>query len=421
MPGYAGIMEEGERVRSGSLRIDLAAATRRLKDFQTAEPWLFALAWLRAAVAAGATRVHVDDPGDAWLRLRFDGAPYTRSELDNPFDPLFDPALGHRRRELAYGLLVVLRLKPSRVTIVSGEGKGRLRLTLESIDQCALTLDSSPGRSTELFVEGLPSRIPDRWLDEIARSCRAYPIPLRLPPTSETQPRAPLERRFSTPRLRGAIGVPALPQTPASIELCFLGVRASLAQLDAGAPRVEGWLDSESFQLDASRAAVVHDEFYYESLQAARAAADELLREAVETQAARFQTVAQSLAERAAPPSGIDEAITLWLRANAYARLSVADPETKETLNAALWGAPLFVDGAGRELTLGALARQVQRTGVIPYVRKLRQSPLRPYALWLETDADRECLELLFPGSLIDPEKAEPGLLKRLAALFGEP
>lgn len=115
---------EEQLVDSGSFRVDAAKMLEKLRSFQLAEPADFVCAWLRCAAASGAKDIRLDT-GARSLTLVFDGAPFSASELSQPYQVLVDGEGpdARRGRHFAYGLLGLYRLRPVGVTVTSrGEG-----------------------------------------------------------------------------------------------------------------------------------------------------------------------------------------------------------------------------------------------------------------------------------------------------------
>lgn len=111
---------EEQLVDSGSFRVDAARMLEKLREFQLAEPADFICAWLRCAAASGAKAIRLDT-GVRSLTLTFDGAPFSASELSQPYQVLVDGEGpdARRGRHFAYGLLGLYRLRPRGVTVTS--------------------------------------------------------------------------------------------------------------------------------------------------------------------------------------------------------------------------------------------------------------------------------------------------------------
>lgn len=99
----------------GTALVDARAAVERLRSFQLAEPGLYVLEIVRAAVAGGATAVDLYNDADD-LVLTFDGAAPPADDLAHLLDHLFS-AHQPRLRLLAIAVNTALGLGPSRVDL----------------------------------------------------------------------------------------------------------------------------------------------------------------------------------------------------------------------------------------------------------------------------------------------------------------
>ncbi len=112
MPG------DGKLVESGAFRVDRSRALDKLMRFQLPEARMYPLPWVQAAVASGATKV-VITPQPTGLQFDFDGQPWTKRDLADPYRHLFDEdpdGSKTRHRELAIGVLTALRVPPISIT-----------------------------------------------------------------------------------------------------------------------------------------------------------------------------------------------------------------------------------------------------------------------------------------------------------------
>jgi hypothetical protein len=138
---------DAELVETGGFRIDRKRALKKLTRYQLPAPERGAFFWVRAAVAAGAKRYEVRQGSD-FLELRFNGKPFSKSELADPYGGLFD-AGDARRRQFALGLLWLIRLEPSRLTIDSGG----TRLSVESLEKEALSPSGASKNWTVVYAK----------------------------------------------------------------------------------------------------------------------------------------------------------------------------------------------------------------------------------------------------------------------------
>lgn len=292
----------GELVEEGSFRLDRSRLLEKLGAFQLKEPKEFMTPFLRCAVASGAARAELRDlnspPG---FELRFDGRPFTRKELADPYQCLLDKEkLRHRRgRQLAYGLLAALRFKPKTVTIASGSGAGRVELRVRSAREEEF-VPADPGEDTVIRVRW------DRWPKEFAfpsarkvLSAVAAISDCAIPVTAgdwttETPAAAgkrPSALAFEENAVRGYLEWPWLDPgcgpDKSWVRLHALGVYAETLELQLPYAQVNGMLHDEAFRLDLSQSALVHDERYERAKALVKRWARELLLRELSVQAER--------------------------------------------------------------------------------------------------------------------------------------
>ena len=121
-------------LRVGSFRVDRSRALEKLMNFQLPDPTFFPLPLVRCAVASGATRLLLRFSGREVV-MEFVGKPFSADELRDPYSCLLEERGSElrRNRELATALLTALRLSPNSITVDSGEGPARVRLTVLSL------------------------------------------------------------------------------------------------------------------------------------------------------------------------------------------------------------------------------------------------------------------------------------------------
>lgn len=136
-------------VETGSFRVDASLLLEKLRERQLQDPRDFILAWLRCACASGAMNIALD-PADDGLSLSFDGRPFSRAALDDPYGALLDDEAEEplRGRHFAYGLLAAQRLKPDRVEVSSGRDGARAMLVMDGLELAKEDGRPEPGEDT---------------------------------------------------------------------------------------------------------------------------------------------------------------------------------------------------------------------------------------------------------------------------------
>lgn len=139
----------GPQLSAGHLRVDAARAIAKLREYQLADRTAWILEAVRAAVAAGATRIALDgDSNDVWLY--WDGEPWPAADLPRLFDELVSPeAAGehHHVRLLAAAVNSALGLHPAYVDVFAVTATGsaiRARYTPDVLDTPAAELGDAP-------------------------------------------------------------------------------------------------------------------------------------------------------------------------------------------------------------------------------------------------------------------------------------
>ncbi|MBI4348913.1 MAG: hypothetical protein HY553_18900 [Elusimicrobia bacterium] len=263
--------EDGELVSSGSFRVDRALALEKLREFQTPDPRLFMLPWVRAAVAGGATRIRMDLTKTADFMMSFDGDP-VRAEMADPSVALFGDQKDRRLRHLAVGLLAALRLRPKLVSLASGEGKRRRCLRLGAAGDSFEAQEAETG-DTILWVipwEGVPL---DRWYLRVLDACRACPARLSIGATDLSPFDGKGAKGLWVRERRRRIWLEPAAKGSKGVDVYHLGVHAG--KMNPKRP-VAGFVDDPALTLDASCSSVVRNEAYAEAAEAVSDIADRL-------------------------------------------------------------------------------------------------------------------------------------------------
>ncbi|MBI2361822.1 MAG: hypothetical protein HYV15_00345 [Elusimicrobia bacterium] len=146
--------DEGEFVESGSFRVDRAKALEKLVGFRRRDVGCVML-FARCAAAAGAKALEIDEGKDS-ITLRFDGAPFTRRELIDPYAALFSEegaAAEPRRRWLALAFVHAWRPSLRSVSFASGSGAERVSLEGSAFGEERVDKDESAEEKTVVRLD----------------------------------------------------------------------------------------------------------------------------------------------------------------------------------------------------------------------------------------------------------------------------
>ncbi|AKF09687.1 hypothetical protein [Sandaracinus amylolyticus] len=305
----------GSRVGGGRLRVDAARAVHKLRDYQLADPAMWALEAVRAAASASSTAVHVDgDADDVWVA--WEGTPIAREELTRLFDELVSPQASDDRRALrllATAINTALGLGPRWVDVYTlgdvGEGAARVRYTpdllaaghegtaegLRRLAPVDATLPAGAPTITRGVVVHL-RRFPalealsllatgqeSRELRYVRRACEDFPIPLRIARGALARHHADgdlLRVRLDASVLGedrdGFIAIvdPSAARAEPWIDFAELGVVLATQPLELGIPfqtgarvPVRARIDTARLPTNASRSAVRRDERWIAALE----------------------------------------------------------------------------------------------------------------------------------------------------------
>ncbi len=428
-----------ELIGAGAFKVDRTRALDKLMHFQLPDPSLFPIPLVRCAVSSGATKIAVKfSPGE--VLAEFDGRPLAAAELRDPYACLLEDhrAESRPRRELATALLTALRLNPKSITVESGAGSARTRLTVRSLKEEALEASASRETSTRIRVQ-LPflSLFSQNWellpAGAVLKRCQGIPLELRffnnVPhyPGWET-PELDGGLSFTRGTVRGRIWPAAQPNQPSRLRLYNCGLEAGEVWNSFSGPQVEGWINDDGFSLNASQTGTVHNERHDAALELVRGMVAELVPVAV-------GALQGALTELAGPLMAGGRALSLWKdglargpeaeKAGLWAGLSgwvsrslVPEETGKKILAAArimawlrasasddkvLREAPLFLGTDGAPLSLAAIKTQLDRLGYVPASKDPFPGRKWPVAAaWLPDPREWGFLEKFFPGEVRD-------------------
>ena len=160
-------LDDGAKlVETGSFRVDRARALEKLSAFRRRDVGAVMLL-ARCAAAAGATQLTLDDGGRV-IEVRFDGTPFARAELVDPYAALLgeEGEGSPRGRWLALALVHAWRPSLKLLTLDSGKGPERVRLSAEGLAGERVDhlgdggTDFGPEQSHAKDIQGLPVHIP---------------------------------------------------------------------------------------------------------------------------------------------------------------------------------------------------------------------------------------------------------------------
>ncbi|MFH1725317.1 MAG: hypothetical protein ABII00_11950 [Elusimicrobiota bacterium] len=409
-------------VGSGSFRVDRRKALEKLSKFQLADASHYLLCWVRAAAAAGATRVAFRR-FEGGLKMEFDGRRFTQQELSDPYGVLFEKERPKNasRRHVAIGLLAALRLRPGAIDIFYGAGPGRRHLAISSLGDDKTVPVSSPDTDTVIRVTDLGKRLAiRRALDHVRERCAMSPADIRI--DGARLARIPIAKRasghhFSDGPVRGWLTIPDEGGVDSVVDLYVYGVHAGQHRIATPAVRVRGHVNSDELRLDASQARVVSND-RLRSLERlledhSRGLLDAVARRLAKRlpavqkgllESSRPRTVWRELMERGGAsrsqgflgaagfalwrliPKNRENADSMagqvrwcaralrWARDLAARHLTESADDAGDPFRLLLWRMPLFLNLKGEPLSLERLEELEAAEGAVPYA--LATSPL---------------------------------------------
>lgn len=165
--------------------LDREKAREKLRDHQLADPRLYVLELVQAAVIRGATQIHFDLDIDD-LRMRFDGEPFDARDLNELYDAIWSSGRNNAvrsRKCLALAFTSVMALKPRFVRLESSDGEHGTRLEIrpdapDRIEPCRTALagtdihikSRSPFRMVADLLKDVTGNSPEEGL--IREQCR---------------------------------------------------------------------------------------------------------------------------------------------------------------------------------------------------------------------------------------------------------
>lgn len=403
-----------ERVRSGGFQIDRKRALELLARYQLQSPLHFPLAWVRAAVAAGAGSIELFDAKELFT-LEFDGRPYAAAELSALLACLPEENADPRLRELARGTAAALP-HVTAVVVRSGKGsaRGMLRATMEG--EIVERIDEPRDRTIVAAHWGARGRPPGfrAVLETLERRCFPGLLGGRGAPRLPAGTWQPFEQEGA----RGWLAPGGLEKL-AEIHLHQLGVNCGTVAVELnGHAQVRAVVDSADLRLDLSQGSCLRDERYDEVLGRLGRGADAFARDAARRLALALPLIGDWLRDPVAytrwkekligkqADEGLDgvflEAqryfaldagsaaervhelerwapIVAWLRETAL-RLLGDGRKPRSELERALWQGPLYLTVEGLPASIEELERQRLRFGRVTVAERAYsgEPPLPP-------------------------------------------
>lgn len=259
--------EDGVLVGGGAFKVDRAHALEKLKRYQLPAGVGGWMLWARCAAACGADAF--EEKGSlTGLTMSFRGRPFSRAELEDPFSPVFgEERVRHRERRLALALalLQAVECRPKEVTVTSGAGADRTRLTLRSLDEQAVVSCLEGEDRTVLSVRwGMGSDLLERFY---AGSASLGTSPLhwdRLRSSEAASSVWPADaaqgRAFRLGCVRGRLARPAFYTPPDSaLYLYKHGVLVCEHRELFPWAKVRAWVNDDKLRLSVSQTGVVRE------------------------------------------------------------------------------------------------------------------------------------------------------------------
>lgn len=420
-------------VGTGSFTVDRARALEKLMRFALPDPAWGVLSLVRFAVASKASFIKVERAARGELTVRFDGTPPAREQLEGPYDALFARAgkAEPRGRDLAVGLLSLLRLEPAHILVRAGHGGERLLLRLNRAEPEAVEPCHDGDEDTVVrFIPGpgTPAGVWAAVSPAVEERCRMLPPDTVLSIDGEPwkAPRAPEGeegRPVFGPDLAGWVRYPERREAESRIRLYRLGVLVCEISESLGGAPVMARVDCAAFRLNASQTAVVRDPAFKRAMAAVAAAAAALVPDAAATHAERAPQLTQILKGMGlrglwgrsvaawlepARPRFVDALGNILGAASEQALDRQLAAAVKADARRACWlreagdaarDAPVFLAPDLTAQSRAQLEETVAALGVLPVADRLNAAPRDYHVLWTSCPAERSAAQRWFPGA----------------------
>ncbi|MDO8804243.1 MAG: hypothetical protein Q7R35_07420 [Elusimicrobiota bacterium] len=438
----------GVFVGSGSFVVDKQRALDKLMRFQLPDPVNCLLPMIRCAHAGKASEIAISEVRTGGVELRFDGEPFTRERLADPYAALFETksAANAAARHLATGLLCALRLKPQVITVSSGPQGARFRLKIDELGKEAVQGSDDPGKGTvvRLLWSGPLSPFRNgRLLGRVRERCSLSPVPLLINGRDIPRDRSGSGQAglyFEEGPVHGHLSVPKWPSPSSTLTPAVASVTLDNALVvKLNYLQVTGYLNSDHFTMNISQTGVVNNTRCSSALAEVALQVPLLLEYVLRMHGASLPAAGKVMAyggmqaywkkcvEKGKPvepgllggllkrarglvlPSGgaaaakresaealVREAvrITLWLREACGRLLTDYKKDSGDKVLKSLWEAPVFLTINAEPRSLAQVQAQHDRLGFVPYSMEPYTDILLPFdVIWCPGMKDLEPLE----------------------------
>lgn len=299
--------EEGVLVGGGTFKVDRQRALELLSRYRSPEagPVMFLA---RAASACGATMLRVSQEGGA-LEVSFDGEPFTRAELSDPYAALFGESTRQAARFLAQAVLHAFRPDLSELSVVSGGPGPAFELKASgTASETVAPAERAEAGTTVRFACSRPGALLSHPVPAAEIACRPqshlwgrlaseFRSGGAVAGSYAPRPAGPgelLEDPADGPRILLSFLPP--PETFGLLDLYFHGVYAGRLRAAAGCPDVLGKVDDRELRLNASHTGLVRSNRLGELRDRCRVLAWDLVGKVAAEQQERLGATADLLA-----------------------------------------------------------------------------------------------------------------------------
>lgn len=432
---------KGERVASGGFRIDRDRAIQKLKAHRFSDPLVFVDHWARCAAACGATRLEISATRTE-LHFEFDGRPLAPAVLEDPaLGALLSTSLKDAPgKELALGWLALQAFGPSQLELVSGNARRRQRSVTRGLTR-ARVAPYAVGERTWIEARWDLALTTQPWtarLRDLTPRFAMLPCRLRTP-FAELAPSATgeLALRFERGAIRGWLAPRAASRMLASEARVYrLGVAVESVPLQAPAPLL-AWVSDDRAELDAGGTKLAQGDRFRRLLSLVERRVPELVLHVLAKHRTLFAAAARWLEDadglklwegRSAWEPAEDDLDRSWALVRGLAARKLGDDSERardllvggwladwlysmasplgqpeyaglDSVQWALWKAPLAFDGKGGTLDRLTLERHRRRRGVVLYSRRKDSARTEPVA-WCPTAREIGWLKSAFDEAL---------------------